>query len=260
MGHAPELIQTIAELLHGQYPPTECEYILERAIPGTRMSPDILVRRDNEILCAVEIGYTRPEKLTAYRRDLKIPDVRWYDKSGVLHGDVEERVVSVKVEVVKQRPSILYGYRIAGTIDCKHCAEELDAAAGEIDEEDRQRQSEELACEVETLVLTDTDYCMAYLPSWCDLCGFYFFAEESAEDINGVEGVLDTLRGRPRDIAEQWEGRTELTWDEATRLVSREFELDLNACEPEFVHAEDGGQIRQAVLSISAQASLNGRG
>lgn len=33
----------------------------------------------------VEIGNTRPEKLTAYRDDLKIPDVRWYDKQGRLH-------------------------------------------------------------------------------------------------------------------------------------------------------------------------------
>ena len=45
-----------------------------------RMAPDILVLDfDGRLLCVVEIGYTRPEKLGRYQA-LGIPDVRWYAK------------------------------------------------------------------------------------------------------------------------------------------------------------------------------------
>jgi len=44
------------------------------------MAPDILVLDfDGRLLCVVEIGYTRPEKLGRYQA-LGIPDVRWYAK------------------------------------------------------------------------------------------------------------------------------------------------------------------------------------
>jgi hypothetical protein len=54
------------------------------------MLPDIqVVDEGGAVHCVVEVGYTRPEKLTRYRA-LGIPDVRWYAKDGTLHlgGDV----------------------------------------------------------------------------------------------------------------------------------------------------------------------------
>jgi hypothetical protein len=36
------------------------------------------------LVCVVEIGYTRPEKLKLYHEH-EIKDVRWYDKKGRLH-------------------------------------------------------------------------------------------------------------------------------------------------------------------------------
>jgi hypothetical protein len=50
---------------------------------GRRMLPDILVRDQNgRMVCVVEIGNTRPEKLIACHDDLEIPDVRWYAFEG----------------------------------------------------------------------------------------------------------------------------------------------------------------------------------
>jgi hypothetical protein len=87
VSHSPDLIQQILSMVQADYPPSQFDFVIEKAIPGTRMHPDILVNdRSGKHCCAVEIGYTRPEKLTAYRKDLKIPDVRWYDKAGNLHG------------------------------------------------------------------------------------------------------------------------------------------------------------------------------
>jgi hypothetical protein len=63
MSHSSELIQKIKRIVEQDYPPDAHRIDIEVAIPGTRMFPDILVRdQDGKILCAVEIGYTRPEK------------------------------------------------------------------------------------------------------------------------------------------------------------------------------------------------------
>jgi hypothetical protein len=86
MSHSAELIETVRRLIERDYPSTQYVYRIERGIPGTGMRPDIMVcDQAGGIFCVVEIGYTLPEKLTAYRDDLKIPDVRWYDKQGRLH-------------------------------------------------------------------------------------------------------------------------------------------------------------------------------
>jgi hypothetical protein len=99
MPHSPNLIASILRLVEKDYPPGSYRYEIERPIPGTKMFPDILVWSGHRIQCAVEIGYTRPEKLTAYRAEHKIPDVRWYDKAGNLHADVEERMLRATVYV-----------------------------------------------------------------------------------------------------------------------------------------------------------------
>jgi hypothetical protein len=87
LSHDPTLIRGICDLLEREYSPALYDYVIEKPILGTRMFPDIAIvkKSSKKIVCVVEIGYTRPEKLTAYRRELKIPDVRWYDKQGVLH-------------------------------------------------------------------------------------------------------------------------------------------------------------------------------
>jgi hypothetical protein len=86
MPHSAELIETVRRLIERDYPSTQYVYRIERGIPGTGMRPDIMVcDQAGGVFCVVEIGYTLPEKLTAYRDDLKIPDVRWYDKQGRLH-------------------------------------------------------------------------------------------------------------------------------------------------------------------------------
>lgn len=120
MSHPRELIERIAELLCVDYPKKDgYRYIFEKAIPGTRMMPDIVVVFGAEIVCAVEIGYTRPEKLTAYRTRHNIADVRWYDKSGVLHGGVDER--SVRVGVTVEPAGEFFTYSVSEYVQCFEC-------------------------------------------------------------------------------------------------------------------------------------------
>jgi hypothetical protein len=87
MSHDPTLIRRICEDLEKDYDPSLYEYVIERPILKSRMFPDVAtIERSSGIFqCVVEIGYTRPEKVTAYREQLKIPDVRWYCLQGILH-------------------------------------------------------------------------------------------------------------------------------------------------------------------------------
>jgi hypothetical protein len=86
VSHPKELIAMIMAKLQAEYPVSAgFEYVIEKALLGTRMLPDILIKHGQKNVCAVEIGYTRPEKLTDYRRDHRIHDVRWYDREGKLH-------------------------------------------------------------------------------------------------------------------------------------------------------------------------------
>ena len=84
MSHSKHLIEKIAAIIAIEFP-SEAGYlyIFEKKL-GQGAMPDIVVKLGERVLCAVEIGYTRPEKLTAYREQYNIPDVRWYDRSGRL--------------------------------------------------------------------------------------------------------------------------------------------------------------------------------
>lgn len=84
MAHPPELIQKILELVQRDYRGQRYRHRIERGIRNGLM-PDISVYDDGKLVCVVEIGYTRPEKLVAYCEELKVPDVRWYDKAGNLY-------------------------------------------------------------------------------------------------------------------------------------------------------------------------------
>src|SRR5262245_30308889 len=91
MGHPRRLLDDIAAHVTRTWP-TSAGYVLhyERSLKGARrMMPDIqVVDSTGVVRCVVEIGYTRPEKLKAYR-ELGIADVRWYDKQGILHPVIE---------------------------------------------------------------------------------------------------------------------------------------------------------------------------
>lgn len=87
--------------------------------------PDITIRdHKGNVVCVVEIGYTRPEKLRAYRK-LKIPDVRWYSKSGelVTEWDIVQQIVHVKYKPpIQERFYLLV---VEGIWRCLECFEEI---------------------------------------------------------------------------------------------------------------------------------------
>jgi hypothetical protein len=98
MPHPKSLLDSIRRELERDYPPSQFAYFEEQTlkeISGPRMMPDFAVRdgESQELVCLVEIGYTRPEKLQAYRR-LGISDVRWYSKAGQLITDHEYTVIT----------------------------------------------------------------------------------------------------------------------------------------------------------------------
>lgn len=100
MSHPPALLAAIRSLLESDYPSSAFRYTIEKVLPGTRLFPDITVRgATGAVVCVAEIGYTRPEKLTAYKTTHHIPDVRWYDKRGTLHPGFDTRLVRARVEI-----------------------------------------------------------------------------------------------------------------------------------------------------------------
>ena len=86
MGHPVTLLNLIAEDVRQSYPEPEYRFAFEKPLrlSDRRNQPDIQVfDAAGSLCCAVEIGYTRPEKLEHYHLQ-GIPDVRWYDKQGRL--------------------------------------------------------------------------------------------------------------------------------------------------------------------------------
>jgi len=86
MGHPRWLLDLIADDVRRTYPEPDFRYVYEKALGLTdwRNQPDIQVLSGGStIVCVVEIGYTRPEKLKLYH-EREIKDVRWYDKKGRL--------------------------------------------------------------------------------------------------------------------------------------------------------------------------------
>ena len=131
MGHPLTLLRQVAADLTRAWPPARgYRYEFERPLPGMRsMIPDITVTdARGEVRCVVEIGYTRPEKLTYYRAQ-GIEDVRWYDKTGTLHSDVDVRTRIVVRQERLTPPKALRFLRIdwVGQASCETCiARELD--------------------------------------------------------------------------------------------------------------------------------------
>lgn len=238
MSHSPELIQRILNLVQQDYPASQYSVIIEKAIPGTRMHPDILIRdMDGNAVCAVEIGYTRPEKLTAYRDELKIPDVRWYDnKEGKLHADVKERVVRVTIDVPPPQHRFVL-YNIGDYICCRsdECLEEakIECALGLAEHHGIETGNEEdsnfmdtvckqigvkwdedpdIINEVDehlqmyTTLWVATDYSRILFDCFCDKCGDYWTASESDnDDLWAIANELRTVSAR--EFAAHWGAR-----------------------------------------------------
>jgi len=196
MPHPPELIERIRGLVAKDYPPSEYEYLFEKFLAAkakARMLPDIqVVDRVGKIHCAVEIGYTRPEKLTYYRKVMKIPDVRWYDKAGRLHTEFERTVVkrTAVIELAPRGPFTVWMAReVTWGCPSSECSEEGDRLSLLRERYERRflkgrrRHPPGLSrlAEREEEILEDTRACtMAYLITdeilgfeicFCDKCG-----------------------------------------------------------------------------------------
>ena len=103
MSHKPETLNRIVSLLEEDYPSAAFKYALDttRLFDGSRMYPDVQIfAPDSQVpACVVEIGYTRPEKLSHYKK-LGIPDIRWYGRdNGKLYSYGSLEPVSRKISL-----------------------------------------------------------------------------------------------------------------------------------------------------------------
>lgn len=253
MSHPRELIETIRALITQDYPEGAYRYSIERAIPGTRLFPDILVSsRSGEMICAIEIGYTRPEKLTKYR-SLGIPDVRWYSKDGDLHSGWEIKNVKAKVTLEGGEPDWVYFYLLHELVDCHsdECASWLD------DEDDELYEDNELELSEGVVTVLLTDYLRFWLPSFCDKCGETWLAGHR----DGGEYILRELGWlTPTDFGRVYGARTILPWNEATAeardFTQAEFDwtaFDLVRRDDENARARLDKLLRDASRAVSVE-------
>lgn len=254
MAHPRELITKIADLLAVEYPTTAYSYIYEKPINEwfrkqmqSKMSPDITILAGNKPVCVVEIGYTRPEKLTMYRETLRIPDVRWYAKDGTLHADVQERVVSVSVTAEPTGP--VYQYELWDNVahyGCpenegirripERCVKRFIRLFGDRAYLARQDGAEEgESYDVHTIVLTD--YIAVWLPTYCDKCGESFMADEMVGFY-----PLEVCAYPPRQIADCLGARKTISWKQARELVEG-FGLALHYMDGHFINPKDAQNI-----------------
>lgn len=219
MPHSPELIAKILPLLEADYPPSAYAYSIEKMLVGTRMFPDIAVidPTTKQACCVVEIGYTRPEKLWAYRHQLQIQDVRWYDKAGNLHTKVlDERAVKSTVRLVPTQAFSVY--IVHDLVECcsDECSEEA-ACIGELSaSEDDESACRYRLCDVVTAVITDWHH--VWLPSYCDKCGEYFLANKRDGSADLI--LCDLGSSSPREFGLMHGKRLMYGgWDEAVALA-----------------------------------------
>ncbi len=196
MGHKQELLDLVSRKLFLDYPKNDFIYLYEKRLyENKRMEPDITIRNKEtrECVCLVEIGYTRPEKLSFYRNKMGVFDVRWYDKTGILHGDVKEVSIKAKYDVIL--PQNLYVYYITHNIECcdDDCdidsmrwifpfegggsKEELEQIKEKMFLQDDDRYHEYLQDRIEeTNGYLVTDFYKAWVFGFCDKCGSVFEA------------------------------------------------------------------------------------
>jgi hypothetical protein len=169
MSHSAALIAAILERVRADYPAPAYHVTVEARLPGSRLYPDIQITDGaGKVVCVAEIGYTRPEKLTAYRHELLIPDVRWYAKDGALHAHGLTATIDPK-EVTG--PAGDYSvYTFGGEVACPSCAA---AYGSETDE------AADLASRDVTASLL-TDFRRAWIACYCDACDECWFADALA--------------------------------------------------------------------------------
>jgi hypothetical protein len=280
MSHAPDLIARIRTLLESEYSPDSYSYIIEQCIAGTRMYPDIQIRdASGHLRCVVEVGYTRPEKLTTYRHSLKIPDVRWYDKQGQLHGDVTERTLQLKVQTAIRPSGVFAVYYVRDKVQCveEDCYTEVccpawsgepgkcrcDPEAEECDptcEVCCEKKTEASFEEVDTIVVTDR--VKAFFPSFCDKCGNAWLP--GGED-EACFLMMDLQDHSPREFARYYGGAQRMTWDEALTLIA-DWGLALDyGHDGDFLREDDAMRLESAVTvecdrARAESSSRNGPG
>ena len=129
MPHPKSLIESIRQQIERSYPSSNgffYEFETRLIESPMRVFPDITVRnRDKQIVCLVEIGYTRPEKLKEYRSRLGIADVRWYAKDGELITEWEQTIEIVKLEYQPDERETFYYVLMISDVVCDRCLTEI---------------------------------------------------------------------------------------------------------------------------------------
>ncbi len=236
MSHPAELIAAILAQVEADYPPEAHAYAIERMIPGTRYMPDILVSSTGgRMLCAVEIGYTRPEKLTGYRA-LGISDVRWYDKQGELHPGWETKAVRAEVRISGLEPDEVAVYDLFDEIDCPDChwCGPCGCVHGD---ESCQYPGCELPFEFVHAVLV-TDYQRFWLQAFCDKCGWQ--GDPTDDDRELAYDLLEDLATlETAEFGRRYGRRTLASWPRVVAWAEEMCNMTFRASDAHFVGGAD---------------------
>jgi hypothetical protein len=243
MSHPAALIDKILAMLETDYPRREFRYQIEKLLPGTRMFPDILIfDTAGDMRCAVEIGYTRPEKLTAYRQVHKIPDVRWYDKQGTLHGDVTEKVMRVSVTLEPQG-----GFAVWLACDFAPCWDEGGCAPiGPDDPNEWDEYCQDAFRDVECFYVTN--YAHVWMICHCAKCQRTWMGDRENHDLCGM--LLDLAEDTPAELSRQYDLLFRGSWAAVSSYFKELLSLDLNPEDGMPLHKES----RSAMLKAASCA------
>jgi len=106
MSHALDLMERFLTMIKKDYlPELGFQYSIDEKLRASdkNIRPDIqVIDKVGHVVCVVEIGYTRPEKLTLYH-EIGIKDVRWYSKDGQIVNP-HERIHEVLVRYYPEFP------------------------------------------------------------------------------------------------------------------------------------------------------------
>lgn len=200
MSHSRELIAAVLDGIVREYPPEDgFKAVVEKRLLGQKrnVQPDIqMLDAAGKVVCVVEIGYTRPEKISYYR-DVGIRDVRWYDKSGVLHSSITGHVT---IEYTERRVRELpdpadkfYLLELHGA-DCGECMRDHHRR-DDLDEEGETGEYEELAYYGVTSSIIVANNKRRCVIIYCDECGALYHTAESEDELNiaFIEGSTKEL-------------------------------------------------------------------
>jgi hypothetical protein len=248
MPHSTDLMLMILAMVERDYPPARHRYAIEKFLPGTRMSPDIAIfGPKGETLCVVEIGYTRPEKLTAYRKTHKIADVRWYDKTGILHGDVQEKTVRLTVTFDSEMDVSVYNPFHIVPCRASDCFDEPEQGAEDYAKE-IERAEEEAPFEVETVLVSDET--RAWIFNFCDKCGEQWLSSDQYDP--DVAWIFETLReGDGRSNAAMWGARERMPWAEIRNRLKSAFDFTLVYEDGVWLHSRKQRLFERNVMRLS---------